>query len=64
MCWIRMTASQQTAAERLINVYDGRQLLLFGVDQFQSRLPEVALDQEQIQVGDAGLLIKPGLLKD
>ena len=31
------------AAEGLIGVYDGRQLLLFGVDQDPSRLHEVTL---------------------
>src|SRR6185437_4021851 len=43
--WISATASQQTAAEGLIGVYDGGQLLLFGVDQDHSRLHEVTLGE-------------------
>src|SRR5262249_40408672 len=43
--WISATAPQQTAAEGLIDVYDGRQLLLFGFDQVQSRRPEVTLGE-------------------
>ena len=31
------------AAEGLIGVYDGRQLLLFGIDQVPSRIEEVTL---------------------
>ena len=43
------------AAEGLIGVYDGRQLLPFGLDQDPSRLKEVTLGQEHVEVIDTGV---------
>ncbi len=48
---------QIAAAEGLIGVDDGRQLLLFGFDQGHSRIPEVALGEEHVHVIGAGSLI-------
>ena len=46
------------AAEGLIGVYDGGQLLLFGFDQDHSRVHEVTLGQKHFHVFDAGILKK------
>ncbi len=46
----------QPAAEGLIGVDDGRELLHLGVDQDQPRVPEVALGEEHIDVLGPGVL--------
>ena len=46
------------AAEGLIGVYDGRQLLPFGFDQDRSRVQEVTLGEEHFHVFGAGILKK------
>jgi len=52
------------AAEGLIGVYDGRQLLPFGVDQEPSRIQEFTLGGQHVQVVDrrsgAGILKETG----
>jgi hypothetical protein len=52
----------RTTAQGLIGVYDGRQLLPLGGDQDHSRVHEVTLREEDVQVVDgkcgAGELIQ------
>ena len=57
--WMNVTAPQQTAAEGLIDVYDGRQLLLFGFDQAHSRLKEVTLGEQHVHVIVSLALFRP-----